>query len=106
MFPLFQSQQSNRKLDSVFNSNEEEQSSDSAPKKKLSKIESEEEEEKKKAASADEKKRIIRNLIEKIPTAKEELFQFPIKMDMIDQVWHVYKEIQLINDLIRRFNSM
>lgn len=73
-------------MDSVFNANEEEHSSDSAPKKRLSKIETEEEEEKKKAASADEKKKVIRNLIEKIPTAKEELFQFPIKMEMIDQV--------------------
>jgi len=81
------SQQSNRKLDSVFNSKEEENSDDVAPKKKLSKLEleEEEEEEKRRAASADEKKKIIRNLIEKIPTAKDELFQFPVKMDMIDQ---------------------
>ena len=72
----------------MFNSKEEENSDDVAPKKKLSKLElEEEEEERKKAASADEKKKIIRNLIEKIPTAKDELFQFPVKMDMIDQVF-------------------
>eukprot|EP00794_Sanderia_malayensis_P019916 gene19916-21863_t len=82
------SQTSNKKLESIFNAKEEEQSSEDQPKKKLSKIETkeEEEEEKKKAASsADEKKKTIRNLIEKIPTGKDELFQYPIKMDMIDQ---------------------
>ena len=89
LFSTLQSQQSSKKLESVFNAGEEEQANDSAPKKKLSKIEAEEDEEKRKAATADEKKKIIRNLIEKIPTAKDELFQFPVKMDMIDQVMNL-----------------
>lgn len=77
--------QSNKKLESVFNSKDEEEESEDSSKKKLSKIDTKEEEEKKKLASADEKKKTIRNLIEKIPTSKEELFLFPIKMEMIDQ---------------------
>ena len=83
---FLQSQQSSKKLDSVFHSKEKEENDEDIPKKKLSKIDSKEDEDKKKADTANEKKETIRNLIEKIPTAKDELFQFPIKMDMIDQV--------------------
>jgi hypothetical protein len=38
------------------------------------------------AASAEEKRKSIKNLIERIPTAKEDLFAYPVDWTMVDAV--------------------
>jgi len=38
------------------------------------------------AASAEEKRKSIKNLIEKIPTAKDDLFAYPLDWTMVDSV--------------------
>ena len=87
LYFLLQSQ-SNKKLEAVFNSNEDERSAEAAPKKKLSRLDDEEEKVNTdpKQMSAEDKKKTIRSLIEKIPTAKDELFAYELKWDMVDQV--------------------
>ena len=50
----------------------------------------------KKATTAEEKRMKIKNLIEGIPTAKEELFQFPLDWSIVDQVYLCTKALILI----------
>ena len=89
---MFQgSASSNRKkLEAVFNS-EEDSSSNQAPKRKLVPLDYSEEEKKAVATakSAEQKKKNIKSLIERIPTAKNELFAYTLDWECVDQVWSV-----------------
>ena len=76
------------KLDTVFNSNEDDTHVEDEPKKKpLSRLNdtSNDKAGAKDAPSVEDKRKLIKNLIEKIPTVKEELFAFPLKWDIVDQ---------------------
>lgn len=55
------------------------------PKRKLVKLD-EEEASKDESDEAEDKKRIIKSLIERIPTAKEELFAYSLDWSIVDQV--------------------
>ena len=55
------------------------------PKRKLVKLD-EEEAGKDESDEAEDKKRIIKSLIERIPTAKEELFAYSLDWSIVDQV--------------------
>jgi hypothetical protein len=100
---LFQgSASSNRKkLEAVFNS-EEDSSSNQAPKRKLVPLDYSEEEKKAVATakSAEQKKKNIKSLIERIPTAKNELFAYTLDWECVDQVWSefVLRLIRLLHD--------
>lgn len=72
------------KLETVFNSNEEDNNNDEIPKKKLPELINEPID-KKEAGTVDDKRKLIKNLIEKIPTVKDELFAYPLKWDIVDQ---------------------
>jgi len=84
------------KLGTVFNANDEEPSVTEEPKKKLSRLNNENNKSSKdsgdaemiKEASVDDKRKMIKNLIEKIPTVKEELFLYSLKWDIVDEVRH------------------
>lgn len=55
------------------------------PKRKLVKLD-EEEASKDESDEAEDKKRIIKSLIERIPTAKDELFAYSLDWTIVDQV--------------------
>lgn len=55
------------------------------PKRKLVKLD-EEEASKEESDEAEDKKRIIKSLIERIPTAKDELFAYSLDWTIVDQV--------------------
>src|SRR6218665_3883068 len=76
----------------VFNTDEEEIAS--AKRRKLIPLEYSEEEKASvlpavKPTSAEEKRKCIKNLIERIPTAKEELFAYKLDWTMVDSVWMI-----------------
>jgi len=71
------------KLETVFNSNEDDLNNEDEPKKKLSRLN--DANEKKETPTVEDKRKLIKNLIEKIPTVKDELFAFPLKWDIVDQ---------------------
>lgn len=71
----------------VFNQDDED-SADGAKKRKLVPLDYDDDKnDKKAAASAEEKRAKIKHLIENIPTAKEELFSYPLDWTIVDQVW-------------------
>ena len=72
----------------MFNS-EEDSSGTQAPKRKLVPLDYSEEEKKAVATakSAEQKKKSIKSLIERIPTAKNELFGYALDWECVDQVW-------------------
>ena len=72
------------KLGGVFNPNDDDNYAQEEPKKKLSRLD--DENEKKEPPKTEDKRKMIKNLIEKIPTVKEELFAYPLKWDIVDQV--------------------
>lgn len=77
------------KLGAVFNVNEDEASVTEEPKKKLTRLDDEKEPTSastKKETTVEDKRKMIKNLIEKIPTVKEELFQYSLKWDIVDEV--------------------
>ena len=67
----------------VFNANEDDTSIQDEPKKKLSRLL---DEDNKEQPTVEDKRKLIKNLIEKIPTVKEELFAYPLKWEVLDQV--------------------
>ena len=71
------------KLGAVFNVNEDAQGVNEEPKKKLSRLD---EDSKKEQPTVEDKRKLIKNLIEKIPTVKEDLFMYPLKWDIVDEV--------------------
>lgn len=73
------------KLGGVFNPNDDDNNTQEEPKKKLSRLD--DENEKKEPPKTEDKRKMIKNLIEKIPTVKEELFAYPLKWDIVDQVF-------------------
>ncbi|XP_065660659.1 RNA-binding protein 25 isoform X3 [Hydra vulgaris] len=70
------------KLGTVFNVNEDVQGANEEPKKKLSRLD---EDPKKEPPTVDDKRKLIKNLIEKIPTVKEDLFLYPLKWEIVDE---------------------
>ncbi|XP_071162710.1 RNA-binding protein 25-like [Mytilus edulis] len=69
----------------VFNQDDED-SADGAKKRKLVPLDYDDDKnDKKAAASAEEKRAKIKHLIENIPTAKEELFSYPLDWTIVDQ---------------------
>ena len=76
----------------VFNQEESADGADGKRKRKLVKLEYTEEEMKavgqsqKAANAAEEKRKTIKNLIERIPTAKEELFAYKVDWTVVDEV--------------------
>ena len=82
--------------DEVFNQDEDEDESEGPKKRKLVPLDYTEEERRvapvppivpmPRPTTAEEKRRCIKNLIERIPTAKEELFAFPLDWAMVDSV--------------------
>ncbi|XP_028409623.1 RNA-binding protein 25-like [Dendronephthya gigantea] len=84
--PVGSTNSNRKKLEAVFNS-EEESSSMQNPKRKLIPLDYSEEEKKAVATakSAEQKKKSIKSLIERIPTAKNELFTYPLDWECVDQ---------------------
>lgn len=81
------------KLGAVFSANEDETNVVEEPKKKLSRLEETDEAaapgSNSKEANVEDKRKMIKNLIEKIPTGKEELFQYELKWDIVDEVRYI-----------------
>lgn len=70
----------------VFNQDDED-SADGAKKRKLVPLDYDDDKnDKKQAATAEEKRAKIKHLIENIPTAKDELFIYPLDWNIVDQV--------------------
>jgi RNA-binding protein 25 len=69
----------------VFNQDDEDGSS-GAKKRKLVPLDYDDDKDGKKGATAEEKRIKIKQLIESIPTAKEELFAYPLDWTIVDQV--------------------
>ena len=92
----------------VFNTDEEEVMS--SKKRKLVPLDYSEEEKaaimpvsNNKPASAEEKRKCIKNLIERIPTAKEELFAYKLDWTMVDAVGHYFFEFVVNGSCIGKF---
>lgn len=83
--PSAASQASRKKLEAVFGGGDDDDASGAVPKRKLVKLD-EEEAAKDESDEAEDKKRIIKSLIERIPTAKEELFAYSLDWSIVDQV--------------------
>ena len=80
------------KLGDIFNANEDETNVVEEPKKKLSRLDETAEAasaSNSKEASVEDKRKMIKNLIEKIPTGKEELFLYDLKWDIVDEVLEI-----------------
>lgn len=77
-------QASRKKLESVFGGGDDDDGTGAAPKRKLVKLD-EDDMAKDDSNEAEDKKRIIKSLIERIPTAKDELFAYSLDWTMIDQ---------------------
>lgn len=77
----------------VFNQDDDEQPSE-GKRRKLIPLDYDDDKagvgEEKKPTTAEEKRQRIKGLIESIPTAKEELFNFPLDWSIVDQVWLSY----------------
>lgn len=71
------------KLGTVFNANDDEVNSQEEPKKKLTRLDDDTD---KKEPTVEDKRKLIKNLIDKIPTVKEELFLYPLRWDIVDPV--------------------
>ena len=69
----------------VFNQDDEDSSS-GAKKRKLVPLDYDDDKDGKKGATAEEKRLKIKQLIESIPTAKEELFAYSLDWNIVDQV--------------------
>jgi len=80
------SQANRKKLESVFGDNDEDNTETTNSKRKLVPLDYEEDSESSAAQSAEDKKRNIKLLIERIPTAKEELFAYNLEWSIVDQV--------------------
>jgi len=70
----------------VFNQDDDE-GSDGAKKRKLVPLDYDDDKSDKKPTTAEEKRARIKHLIESIPTAKEELFAYPLDWNIVDQVF-------------------
>lgn len=81
-------QANRKKLESVFGYHDEENAETNAGKRKLVPLDYEEDSEAAAAQSAEDKKRNIKSLIERIPTAKDELFAYNLEWSIVDQVCH------------------
>lgn len=82
--PSAASQASRKKLEAVFGGVDDDELAGAVPKRKLVKLD-EEEASKDESDEAEDKKRIIKSLIERIPTAKEELFAYSLDWSIVDQ---------------------
>ena len=80
------SQANRKKLESVFGYHDEENTDESLGKRKLVPLDYEEDNEAAAMQSAEDKKRNIKSLIERIPTAKDELFAYNLEWSIVDQV--------------------
>ena len=69
----------------MFGGGDDDDLAGAVPKRKLVKLD-EEEAAKDESDEAEDKKRIIKSLIERIPTAKEELFAYSLDWSIVDQV--------------------
>lgn len=69
----------------MFNQDDEESSSGSK-KRKLVPLDYDDDKDGKKGATAEEKRLKIKQLIESIPTAKDELFAYSLDWNIVDQV--------------------
>lgn len=75
-----------KKLEAVFGNQDEENTDATNNKRKLVPLDYEEDSEAAALQSAEDKKRNIKSLIERIPTAKEELFAYNLEWSIVDQV--------------------
>ena len=78
-------QANRKKLEAVFGSSADDEADSGAPKRKLVPLDYEEET-KSSQKEAEDKKKTIKSLIERIPTAKEELFAYTLDWTQVDQV--------------------
>lgn len=69
----------------MFNQDDDD-SSDGAKKRKLVPLDYDDDKSDKKPTTAEEKRARIKHLIESIPTAKDELFAYPLDWNIVDQV--------------------
>lgn len=69
----------------MFGGGDDDDLAGAVPKRKLVKLD-EEDAAKDESDEAEDKKRIIKSLIERIPTAKEELFAYSLDWSIVDQV--------------------
>ena len=76
---------SRKKLESVFGGADDDDALGVVPKRKLVKLD-DEETSKEESDEAEDKKRTIKSLIERIPTAKDELFAYSLDWSEVDQV--------------------
>ena len=83
--PSAANQASRKKLEAVFSAGDDDDAAGAAPKRKLVKLD-EEDISKAESEEAEDKKRIIKSLIERIPTAKDELFAYSLDWSIVDQV--------------------
>lgn len=83
--PSAASQASRKKLEAVFGGGDDDDAAGAVPKRKLVKLD-EEDGAKEENDEAEDKKRIIKSLIERIPTAKDELFAYSLDWSIVDQV--------------------
>ena len=82
------SQASRKKLEAVFGGGDDDDLLGAVPKRKLVRLDEEEALAREENDEAEDKKRIIKSLIEQIPTAKDELFAYSLDWSIVDQVRH------------------
>lgn len=96
--PSAASQASRKKLESVFGGGDDDDLGGAAPKRKLVKLD-DEDIAKDESDEAEDKKRIIKSLIERIPTAKDELFAYSLDWSIVDQVsveWSMFVQLSFV----------
>ena len=97
--PAASSQASRKKLEAVFGSSADETDS-SLPKRKLVPLDYEEENKSADQQEAEDKKKTIKSLIERIPTAKDELFAYTLDWTQVDEVRGLFLRL-----LFKHFSS-
>lgn len=70
----------------MFNQDDDEASGDMAKKRKLVPLDYSDDRSNIKPSTTEEKRRCIKNLIDSIPTVKEELFEYKLDWTMVDTV--------------------
>ena len=88
--PTAANQASRKKLEAVFGGGDDDDAAGAGPKRKLVRLD-EEDGSKDGSDEAEDKKRIIKSLIERIPTAKDELFAYNLDWSTVDQVGVYYE---------------
>ena len=78
----------------MFSAGDEDDAAGAVPKRKLVKLD-EEDGSKAESEEAEDKKRIIKSLIERIPTAKDELFAYSLDWSIVDQVCSRVRAVSL-----------